>query len=789
MKQTYTRVTFLSILVSLLMKSTIKQLLAAWTVTLLTTHLLWASLISAQSTNNSLVDELTHTDDQALKELQESVQFKQFDSCEDMQSVMEKFIRKNFIKQYIEREQFRDDDWLADLGGMFGDMMEENIDFAADEMAPTLAWQSKSLRSDSDEISTTNLQKQWVDEPEIIKTDGDRIYYFNGQEQTLTIFQTPFATNNNSIDFSRVEELSTITIPTQLSDVEMFIRADQLIIIGTRYARYTSNNQFLDRSSRSVVALFDVSDPRNPTMTTFFDIDGSMRNARMIDEKLYLISYLPVQRYRFGQYGSDTNTSIEFTESSYLPQTVTINDNGKEITSADCSDISYILPTGKTMQQFGIQPEFAVISVIDTDQEEILDTRVVFGNPGEIHMANDALYLTENKRIQDSFGCPAWFACILPRFDGGEYTLVHKFDIGWSKNLSYVDSNLIPGNMLTQYSMDQDSNGNFRILTNTRDRSNRETATNLYILDKKMELAGKLEHIEPGEEFKASRYMGDMLYLVTFPQPRPFPRDPLFAIDISDPTNPTIRGELMIPWYSTYLHPLGIWGEEKEDVQYLVWLGYDVVDTDRGWFETAWVKVDIYEIDFSQQETIESKCNKVKDVEDLYNDCVDSVDTDNIRVSQIDSEILGWVGSRSEALENPRMFVMDSDFNLTLPLALQDIIVENKECSIIYNTQGEEIDKECRDIEEQQLTFVWLQQFSLDTDSGITVWEGINYKELFAKAEGREGEDLTIRDIRNIWSRVWFVGDVQYFVNNDFAHFFMNDNLAGQYLYFDNSLE
>ncbi|MBQ9553485.1 beta-propeller domain-containing protein [bacterium] len=87
--------------------------------------------------------------------------------------------------------------------------------------------------------------------------------------------------------------------------------------------------------------------------------------------------------------------------------------------------------------------------------------------------------------------------------------------------------------------MDEDSNGNFRILTRVFEN---ESYTNLYVLDKNLSLAGKLEKIEPGEEFKSSRYIGDKLYLVTFEQ-----IDPLFVIDIADITNPKILGELEIP--------------------------------------------------------------------------------------------------------------------------------------------------------------------------------------------------------------------------------------------------
>ena len=69
-----------------------------------------------------------------------------------------------------------------------------------------------------------------------------------------------------------------------------------------------------------------------------------------------------------------------------------------------------------------------------------------------------------------------------------------------------------------------------------------ERSTGLYILDDNLELVSSLTELAPGETFQSSRFIGDKLYLVTFEQ-----IDPLFAIDLSDHTQPEILGELKIP--------------------------------------------------------------------------------------------------------------------------------------------------------------------------------------------------------------------------------------------------
>lgn len=141
--------------------------------------------------------------------------------------------------------------------------------------------------------------------------------------------------------------------------------------------------------------------------------------------------------------------------------------------------------------------------------------------------------------------------------------MVHKFALD-EQTMTYVNSALLPGSPLTQWSMDEDENGVFRILTTTRSP---QQATHLITLDKNLDKLGTLLNIEPGEQFKASRFMGDKLYLVTFEQ-----IDPLFVIDVASPKMPKIIGELKIPGYSTYLHP---YAAASNDVQWLIGLGYD----------------------------------------------------------------------------------------------------------------------------------------------------------------------------------------------------------------------
>jgi uncharacterized secreted protein with C-terminal beta-propeller domain len=107
---------------------------------------------------------------------------------------------------------------------------------------------------------------------------------------------------------------------------------------------------------------------------------------------------------------------------------------------------------------------------------------------------------------------------------------------------------------------------------------------NVYILDADLKIIGKLEDLAPGEQIYSTRFMSDRLYLVTFKKV-----DPLFVIDLKDPTAPKVLGKLKIPGYSNYLHPY--------DETHIIGLGKEAVDSESGNF--AWyqgVKLSLFDV-------------------------------------------------------------------------------------------------------------------------------------------------------------------------------------------------
>lgn len=203
-------------------------------------------------------------------------------------------------------------------------------------------------------------------------------------------------------------------------------------------------------------------------------------------------------------------------------------------------------------------------------------------------------------------------------------TLVHRFSVS-NTNIRYNYSQLISGSLLNQYSMDEDANGNFRIVTSISIWSGgtNTSSTKLSVLSPSGTIIGSLSGIAPGENFQSSRFIGNRLYLVTFEQ-----IDPLFVIDIADPKSLKILGELKIPGYSTYLHPY--------DKNRLIGLGYDTFVNSHGGTQNNGIKVDLY------------------NVSDIKNPKREA------------SLALGDPGSSSDALWNPKAFVWYAEKNLLL---------------------------------------------------------------------------------------------------------------------------
>ena len=138
-------------------------------------------------------------------------------------------------------------------------------------------------------------------------------------------------------------------------------------------------------------------------------------------------------------------------------------------------------------------------------------------------------------------------------------TDVHKFDISDPSKTEYRGAGQVPGYLLNQFSLSEHDGVLRSASTETplwwEGRPARESesfVTTLGERDGRLAELGRAGGLGRGERIFAVRFIGDAGFVVTFRQ-----TDPLYAVDLSDPRQPRVRGELKILGYSAYLHPVG----------------------------------------------------------------------------------------------------------------------------------------------------------------------------------------------------------------------------------------
>ena len=151
-------------------------------------------------------------------------------------------------------------------------------------------------------------------------------------------------------------------------------------------------------------------------------------------------------------------------------------------------------------------------------------------------------------------------------------TDIHAFSISTEAPAQYAASGIVQGSLLNQFSMDE-HDGYLRIITTTGspwDECNLSESQLVVLEEQESALmkVGQVGGLGKGESLYSARLLDDIGFAVTFRQ-----IDPFYVLDLSDPTNPEVVGELKIPGFSTYLHPI--------DENYVVGIGQSATDEGR----------------------------------------------------------------------------------------------------------------------------------------------------------------------------------------------------------------
>jgi len=397
------------------------------------------------------------------------------------------------------------------------------------------------------DYSTTNIQVEGVDEADIVKTDG-RLIYAASSNGLISIVE--------AYPPEGMRVLSKISIDGQV--IGLFIGEDRLIALVEEAVKITAPSES-EREAiiaplptyfpwRTSVRVFDVSMPEKPVSVGEVTLEGRYVSSRMIDNYVYVVlTYLiPV-----------------WTENLTVLPKWAVNEGWREISPPNIyySD-SIEAPSSYTL--------IAAIDILDVKRSTVKS--VLTGYASRIYMSRSNLYVT--------------FPVLDRSLGGWGRTEVYRIAVN-GLDIECKAKGEIQGEVLNQFSMDE-HNGYFRAATTTflyEPSSGTKMESNLYILNAdNLEVVGKIEGLAPGERIYAARFMGDRCYLVTFKKV-----DPLFTIDVSDPSNPRVLGALKIPGYSDYLHPY--------DEDYLVGIGKEAVPAEEGDF--AWyqgLKISLFNV-------------------------------------------------------------------------------------------------------------------------------------------------------------------------------------------------
>ena len=215
---------------------------------------------------------------------------------------------------------------------------------------------------------------------------------------------------------------------------------------------------------------------------------------------------------------------------------------------------------------------FGSLAVLTFDLDEALtlgDGASTFAAGETIYASPENLYVATNTWLpQPFFDDDDWLRDVDNRYR----TSIHKFSLTPGGPAVYEASGSVKGHLLNQFSLHEHEGHLFVAVTNGSPWSaNRQSESLIFALaqsDDVLAVVGSVGDMGRGERIYSVRYIGDRAYVVTFRQV-----DPLYVVDLADPTGPAVLGELKIPGYSAYLHPVGD--------GLLVGIGRDADDTGR----------------------------------------------------------------------------------------------------------------------------------------------------------------------------------------------------------------
>ncbi|QLD90062.1 beta-propeller domain-containing protein [Natronomonas salina] len=445
--------------------------------------------------------------------------------------------------------------------------------------------------------SDTNVQVEGIDEPDVLKTTAETLYYSTDGQGPHHRSRGGADDRPGSSEGVRLIDADDPAAPEVAGRLDvsgdLLLAGDTLVVVDG-----------------GTLAGYDVSDRSNPERTWSKDLEARVVAARLHAGTVYLVTEDRVDRrnpcpvrpmegvsvpctdvhHPSRPVPVDTTYTVSLldpADGSVADSTSFVGTAGRSVVhvSADAVYVTYPDP----VDEADLMAEFLV-----TEGSEHLDGETV----ERIREIRDYDLSPRAKRVEIEHTIERWRAGLSEEerreVDAAlreerqawaeenkrdfERTGVVAFDVeGVETDSPTVEAGAtgsVPGTPLNQFSMDEHE-GQFRIATTVRGAMGTDSENDLYVLDGDLDVTGSVRGMGVTERIYSVRYVDDQAYVVTFRR-----IDPFHVVDLSDPENPTVEGELKLPGFSSYLHPLsedrvlGV-GEEDGKVKLVV---FDVSD-------------------------------------------------------------------------------------------------------------------------------------------------------------------------------------------------------------------
>ena len=403
------------------------------------------------------------------------------------------------------------------------------------------------------DYSGTNNQEQGVDEPDIVKTDGSTLYAVSGSRL-------------NAVDVggAKPKLLDSLELAGGTSD-QLLLVGDKLLVLGRAGYWFeplpAMAAQVLPiRPTTSTITEVDVSDPTALKVVATLTLDGGYVDARLVGSsaRIVVTSQIPAnlrleqpadgtEAARAKAQADNRATVASSRVGSWLP-TYSIRRAGRHASAA--KPLVQCRSVDRPKQFSGL----GMLTVLTIDLARGLqpvdsvgvmtDARIVYASPSNLYLA------TERWSVRPLAATPT----VAPP---DVTTQIHRFDISDPDHTHYRGSGSVSGYLLDQWSLSE-NDGVLRVVSTDAPawwqtgKDSSSSVTTLALDPGLLTRVGQVGGLGTGERVYAVRFVGDVGYVVTFKQ-----IDPLYTVDLSDPAHPRVLGELELPGFSAYLHPVG----------------------------------------------------------------------------------------------------------------------------------------------------------------------------------------------------------------------------------------